>query len=322
MPKTALITGIHGQDGFYLSRLLLEKGYVVYGMTRRSPTTNDLDQLGKEIKYVVGDLSDSTSLYDCIRESNPNEIYNLGGISSVGNSWHIPEKINNINGMGVLRLLETIKDYDKNIKFYQASTSEIYGKPENAPQNEKTQFYPRSPYGISKLFGHWVTKNYRESHNMFTCNGILFNHESERRKEEFVTRKISKGVAKIHLGLKDHITLGNIDGKRDWGYAPDFVEAMWLMLQQDHPDDYVIATEKSNSIRDFLNVAFGYIGIGDWNKYIKQDKRFMRPMDVDNLVGDCSKAKEILGWQSKVSFKEMAEKMVMNDIVLLKDGNV
>ena len=317
--KKALITGINGQDGYYLSEFLLTKGYRVYGMSRLNfVNTTSFLQLNKEVRCITGDLANKTSLLKCIEESDPDEVYNLGGISSVKNSWRIPEKINNINGMGVLRLLETIKDYNKSIRFYQASTSEIYGKPTEAPQNETTQFYPRSPYGISKLFGHWITKNYRESHNMFACNGILFNHESERRKEEFVTRKISKGVAKIFLGLEDQIVLGNIDGRRDWGYAPDFVEAMWLMLQQDNPDDYVVATERSSSIRDFLTVAFECVGIHDWEKYIKQNEKYMRPMDVGNLIGDCTKAKKVLGWKPKVTFEEMAEKMVMNDIELLR----
>ena len=321
--KNVLITGINGQDGYYLSEFLLTKGYKVYGMSRPNFVENtSLPQLSKEVMCVTGDLADKASLFRCVEESDPDEVYNLGGISSVGNSWRIPEIINNINGMGVLRLLEVVKDYNKSIKFYQASTSEIYGKPTEAPQNEMTPFYPRSPYGISKLFGHWITKNYRESYDMFTCNGILFNHESERRKEEFVTRKISKGVAKIFLGLEDYIVLGNIDGKRDWGYAPDFVEAMWLILQQDNPDDYVIATERSNSLRDFLTVAFGCVGISDWEKHIKQDEKYMRPMDVDNLVGNCTKAKKVLGWKPKITFEEMAEKMVMNDIKLLREKMV
>ena len=311
----ALITGINGQDGYYLSEFLLSKGYEVYGMSRSGLLA---PQLNENIVCVKGDLVDKDSLTRCIEESNPVEVYNLGGVSSVGESWRVPESTNDINGVAVLRMLEIIKNYNKSIKFYQASTSEMYGKPIEAPQDETTQFHPRSPYGVSKLFGHWITKNYRESYDMFACSGILFNHESERRPERFVTRKISKGVAKIFLGLEDHIVLGNIDGHRDWGYAPDYVEAMWLILQQEQPDDYVIATERSKSIKDFLVAAFECVNIYDWEKHIKQDKRYMRPLDVDNIVGDCAKAKKVLGWKPKVTFEKMAEKMVVNDIALLR----
>jgi len=313
--KRALITGINGQDGYYLSEFLLLKGYKVYGMSRTGLKGNHLNE---SIICVAGNLTDKKSLIGCLEEVDPDEVYNLGGISSVGASWQAPEYTNDINGVGVLRLLDAIKNYNKSIKFYQASTSEMYGKPLEAPQNEATQFHPRSPYGVSKLFGHCITRNYRESYGMFACSGILFNHESERRPEKFVTRKISKGVAKIYLGLEDHLVLGNIDGRRDWGYAPDFVEAMWLILQQEQPDDYVIATEKINSIRNFLAAAFECVNIRDWEKYIRYDERYMRPLDVDNVVGDCTKAKKILGWRPKVTFEKMAEKMVMNDIALLR----
>jgi len=313
--KTAFITGINGQDGYYLSEFLLLKGYRVYGMSQSGLGSR---RLNKSIICLKGNLTDKDSLTRCIEESNPDEVYNLGGISSVKESWRLPELTNDINGVAVLRLLEAIKKYNKTIKFYQASTSEMYGKPATAPQNETTQFYPRSPYGASKLFGHWITKNYRESYGIYACSGILFNHESEIRPEKFVTRKISKGVAKIFLELEDYIVLGNIDGHRDWGYAPDFVEAMWLMLQQDKPDDYVIATEKSRSIKDFVIAAFSSVGIDDWEKHVKQDKKYMRPLDIDNVVGDCTKAKKNLGWKPKVTFEAMAARMVINDIKLLK----
>ena len=242
---------------------------------------------------------------------------NLGAMSFVGESWNTPETTGNIDGLGVLRMLEAIREYGKPIKFYQASTSEMFGRVTETPQIETTRFYPRSPYGVSKLYGHWITKNYRESYDMFACSGILFNHESERRGKEFVTRKITDGVAKIHLGLADHIALGNLDAKRDWGYAPDYVEAMWMMLQHDVPDDYIIATGKSYSIKRFLTKAFSCIGIQDWERYVVEDSRFLRPAEVDVLIGDCSKARRILGWKPKVSFDEMVSRMVANDIRLL-----
>ena len=262
-------------------------------------------------------MIDQNSLLRCLKDSNPDEVYNLAAQSFVGESWNTPENTSEITGMGVLRMLEAIREYNSSIKFYQASSSEMFGKMTVFQANENTNFYPRSPYGVAKLFGHWMTKNYRESYDMFACSGILFNHESERRGIEFVTRKISNGVARIHLGLSDHISLGNLDAQRDWGYAPDYVEAMWLMLQQDIPDDYVIATGTKYSIRDFLTAAFEVIGIEDWGPFVKQDPRFMRPAEVDVLLGDYSKAKETLGWEPKTSFEDLVKIMVKNDITLL-----
>ncbi len=320
--KTALITGINGQDGSYLADFLLTKNYKIYGMERRTSRKNrvNTDHLEDKITFINGDLADQNSLFRTIKESDPDEIYNLGAMSFVGESWNTPETTGNIDGLGVLRMLEAIREYGKPIKFYQASTSEMFGRVTETPQIETTRFYPRSPYGVSKLYGHWITKNYRESYNMFACSGILFNHESERRGKEFVTRKITDGVAKIHLGLADHIALGNLDAKRDWGYAPDYVEAMWMMLQHDTPDDYIIATGKSYSIKRFLTKAFSCIGIQDWERYVVQDPRFLRPAEVDVLIGDCSKAKRILGWKPRVSFDEMVSRMVTNDIRLLNGG--
>ena len=321
--KKALITGINGMDGSHLADFLLEKDYQVFGMERRSSTKirTNTKHLEKQITFLTGDLSDQNSLLRCIKESDPDEIYNLGAMSFVGESWNIPESTGDVNALGVLRMLEAMREYDKPIKFYQASTSEMFGKVIEIPQKETTRFYPRSPYGVAKLYGHWITRNYRESYNIFACTGILFNHESERRGHEFVTRKITDGVAKIHLGLKDHITLGNLDSRRDWGYAPDYVESMWLILQHNIPDDYIIATGKAHSIRYFLDKAFGCVGIYDWSKYVKQDKRFLRPAEVDELIGDSQKAREVLGWSPKVSLEDMIEKMVKHDIELLGGNN-
>jgi GDPmannose 4,6-dehydratase len=319
MTKTALITGVNGQDGSYLADLLLSKGYKVYGMERRCSTKNRINtsHLEGKITFINGDLADQNSLFRCLRECDPDEVYNLGAMSFVGESWNTPETTGNINGIGVLRILEAIREYNKSIKFYQASTSEMFGKVTETPQRETTPFYPRSPYGVSKLYGYWITKNYRESYGMFACNGILFNHESERRGKEFVTRKISDGVAKISLGLSTHIHLGNLDAKRDWGYAPDYVDAMWRMLQQDTPRDFVISTGETYSIKDFLEKSFRVIGITDWEKYVKYDERFMRPSEVDYLIGDFSKAKKFLNWEPTISFEEMIDLMVNNDIKLL-----
>ena len=317
--KTALITGINGMDGSYLADFLLDKGYEVYGMERRtsSPNRTNTSHLEGKITFLNGDLGDQNSLFRVIKESDPDEIYNLGSQSFVGESWNTPEQTSDVTGLGVLRMLEAIREYGKKIKFYQASTSEMFGKMIENPANENTPFYPRSPYGVAKLYGHWMTKNYRESYDMFNVSGILFNHESERRGIEFVTRKITDGIARIHLGLQEHIILGNLDSKRDWGYAPDYVESMWLMMQQDKPDDYVIATGKAHSIREFLDVAFSCIDIQDWSKYVKQDPKYMRPAEVDVLCGDAKKAKDKLGWIPKTSFHEMVSKMVHNDIELL-----
>ena len=266
----ALITGINGMDGSHLADLLLEKGYEVYGMERRtsSPNRTNTSHLEGKITFLHGDLTDQNSLVRCLKESEPNEVYNLGSQSFVGESWNTPEQTSDVTGLGVLRMLEAIREYGKEVRFYQASSSEMFGRMVENPATENTPFYPRSPYGVAKLYGHWITKNYRESYDMFACSGILFNHESERRGIEFVTRKITDGVAKIHLGLQDKIILGNLDSYRDWGYSPDYCEAMWLMLQQDTPDDYVIATGETYSIREFLDVAFKHIGITEWDKYV------------------------------------------------------
>ena len=317
--KKALITGVNGMDGSHLADLLLEKGYEVFGMERRtsSPNRTNTSHLEGKITFVNGDLTDQNSLVRCLKESNPDEVYNLGAMSFVGESWNTPEQTGDVNGLGVLRMLEAIREYGKEVRFYQASTSEMFGRMVENPAKESTPFYPRSPYGVAKLYGHWITKNYRESYDMFACSGILFNHESERRGIEFVTRKISDGVARIHLGLEDMITLGNLDSYRDWGYAPDYCEAMWLMLQQDEPDDYVISTGETHSIRDFLDVAFQEIGIIDWAGHVGQDERFMRPAEVDVLRGDSTKAQTKLGWKPKTSFRQLVEQMVRNDIELI-----
>ena len=318
--KTAFITGISGMDGSHLADLLLTKGYKVYGMERRSSNVSDINtkHLKDKITILNGDMTDQNSLLRCLKESNPDEVYNLAAQSFVGESWNTPEQTSNVTGLGVLRILEAIREFNPKIKFYQASSSEMFGRMVENPANENTPFYPRSPYGVSKLYGHWITKNYRESYNMFACSGILFNHESERRGIEFVTRKISDGVARIKLGLVNHISLGNLEAKRDWGYAPDYVEAMWLMMQQETPDDYLIATGETYSIKEFLNIAFNHIGITDWKSYVKQDSKFMRPAEVDVLRGNCNKAKKELNWKPKTTFTDLVKKMVDNDIKILK----
>tara|TARA_R100000149_G_C5854307_1_gene122094 strand:- start:40 stop:1005 length:966 start_codon:yes stop_codon:yes gene_type:complete len=320
--KIAFITGVNGMDGSHLADLLLTKGYKVYGMERRSsvPNRENSKHLEGKITFLNGDLTDQNSLLRCLKECNPDEVYNLAAQSFVGESWNTPEHTSEVTGLGVLRILEAIREYNPKIKFYQASSSEMFGRMVENPAKESTPFYPRSPYGVSKLYGHWITKNYRESYGMFACSGILFNHESERRGIEFVTRKISDGVARIKLGLADHISLGNLEAKRDWGYAPDYTEAMWMMLQQDEPKDYVIATGETHSIKDFLTEAFNHIGISDWSKYIKQDPRFMRPAEVDVLRGDYTSAKLDMGWEPKTSFKELVKKMVDNDLKILSNG--
>ena len=319
--KRAFITGINGMDGSHLADFLLEKGYEVYGMERRSSVKNRINtgHLEGRVNFINGDLTDQNSLVRCLRESNPHEVYNLAAQSFVGESWNTPEQTSDVSGLGCLRVLEAIRESGiEDVKFYQASTSEMFGRMVENPANENTPFYPRSPYGVAKLYGHWITKNYRESYDMFNVSGILFNHESERRGIEFVTRKITDGVAKIKLGLEEHLLLGNLDSKRDWGYSPDYVESMWLMLQQDKPDDYVIATGKDHTIREFLDVAFNHVGISDWTKYVKQDERFMRPAEVAVLCGDSSKARDILGWKPKTSFEQMVVNMVDNDLKLSK----
>ena len=316
--KRVLITGINGMDGSHLADFLLNKNYEVFGMERRSSVKNrtNTGHLENQITFINGDLTDQNSLVRCLRESNPDEVYNLAAQSFVGESWNTPEQTSDVSGLGVLRMLEAIREYGKDIKFYQASTSEMFGRMVENPAKETTPFYPRSPYGVAKLYGHWITKNYRESYDMFACSGILFNHESERRGIEFVTRKISDGVARIELGLQDKIMLGNLDSYRDWGYAPDYVEAMWLMLQQDKPEDYVIATNETHSIREFLEHAFNRIGINNWEMFVGQDPRFMRPAEVDVLRGDPSKAEHDLGWKPKTSFRDLVTKMVSNDLKL------
>ena len=319
--KTALITGINGMDGSHLADFLLEKGYKVYGVERRSSSKNRINtkHLEGKITFLQGDITDQNSLFRCLKESNPDEVYNLAAQSFVGESWNTPEHTSEVTGLGVLRILEAIREFNPKIRFYQASSSEMFGRMVENPSNENTPFYPRSPYGVSKLYGHWITKNYRESYDIFACSGILFNHESERRGIDFVTRKISDGVARIKLGLADHISLGNLDAKRDWGYAPDYIEVMWLMLQQDTPDDYVIATGDTRSIREFLDEAFKCVGIEDWEPYIKIDPQFMRPAEVDVLRGDYSKAKLQLGWEPKTNFNELVKIMIDNDIKLLTE---
>jgi len=313
--KKALITGINGQDGGYLAEFLLEKGYQVFGMERRSSTKIRINcqHLEDKITFVTGDLTDQNSLMRCLKESDPDEVYNLASQSFVGESWNTPEQTGDVTGLGALRILEAIREYNKEIRFYQASTSEMFGRMEQFA-NENTLFYPRSPYGVAKLYAHWITVNYRESYDMFTSCGILFNHESERRGIEFVTRKITDGVAKIHLGLQDKIMLGNLDTKRDWGYAPDYVEAMWMMLQQDKPSDYVVATGEVHTLGDFIQASFKEIGVENWEEYVGRDERYYRPADVFYLAGDASKANEELGWTPKTSLEEMVSIMVKNDI--------
>ena len=319
--KRVLITGINGMDGSHLADFLLEKGYEVYGMERRTSSPNRINtkHLEGKITFLNGDLTDQNSLVRCLVKSDPHEVYNLAAMSFVGESWNTPEQTGDVTGLGALRMLEAIRESKlKDVRFYQASTSELYGRMIENPAKETTPFYPRSPYGVAKLYGHWITKNYRESYDMFNVSGILFNHESERRGIDFVTRQITDGVAKIKLGLEDYITLGNLDSKRDWGYSPDYVESMWMMLQQDAPDDYVIATGVEHSIRDFLSAAFNSVDITDWEKYVKQDPRFMRPAEVAVLCGDSTKAREMLGWYPRTSFEQMVSKMVQNDLELLK----
>lgn len=317
--KKALITGITGQDGSYLAELLLEKNYEVYGLVRRLSTPNNarISEIIDKVNLVEGDLTDQSSLNSLLREVQPDEVYNLAAQSFVGTSWNQPVLTGDVTGMGVVRLLEAVRYFAKNVRIYQASSSEMFGKVSETPQNENTKFYPRSPYGCAKVYAYWMCVNYRESYNMHISNGILFNHESPRRGLEFVTRKITDGVAKIYLGKATELRLGNLESKRDWGYAKDFVEAMWLMLQQEKPGDYVIATGEAHSIREFVELAFDIVNL-DWKKYTKTDPKFFRPAEVDRLVGDYSKAKKILGWEPKVKFKELAEMMIKADMERLK----
>jgi len=319
MTKKALITGITGQDGSYLAELLLSKGYDVYGIVRRLSTPNitNIKNIMNDITLVEGDLMDQSSLNMAISQKQPDEIYNLAAQSFVGTSWTQPILTAEITGIGAVRVFEAAKQYCHDAKIYQASSSEMFGKVQETPQNENTMFYPRSPYGCSKLYAHWMAINYRESYGLHISNGILFNHESQRRGIEFVTRKISYGIAKIHHGLSNEIRLGNLDAKRDWGFAGDYVEAMWLMLQQKQPDDYVISTGESHSIREFLKIAFELVDL-DYTKYIVVDSAFYRPAEVETLQGDNSKAIEKLKWKPKISFKELVHSMVTNDIALVE----
>jgi GDPmannose 4,6-dehydratase len=319
--KKALITGITGQDGSYLAELLLKKDYHIWGIMRRSSSfhTGRIDHLYKDpheqsqLRLIYGDLTDGGNLSSIINEIKPDEVYNLGAQSHVRVSFDMPIYTVNTDGLGTLRLLEAIRTSHKSVKFYQASSSEMYGKVAEIPQTEKTPFYPRSPYGCAKAYSFWQTVNYREAYGLFGCNGILFNHESPRRGETFVTRKITQAATRIKLGLQDKLYLGNLDAKRDWGYAGDYVEAMWLMLQQDKPDDYVIATGESHSVREFVEEVFGYLDL-DWQKYVEIDERYFRPSEVDILLGDAGKAKKNLKWKPKVTFKELAKMMTDADM--------
>jgi GDPmannose 4,6-dehydratase len=329
MNKIALITGITGQDGSYLAELLLSKGYDVYGIIRRSSSFNtdridhiyqDPHESGRRLNLVYGDLNDASSLNKILRDVKPDEIYNLGAQSHVRVSFDIPEYTAEVGGLGTLRLLEAIRDTGIKTKFYQASSSELYGKVQEVPQRETTPFYPRSPYAVAKLYSYWITVNYRESYDMFACNGILFNHESPRRGETFVTRKVTKAAVAIKHGLQDKLFLGNLDAKRDWGFAGDYVEAMWLMLQQEKPDDFVIATGETYSVRDLLTESFGYLGL-DWEKYVEIDPRYYRPAEVDLLIGDPTKARTVLGWEPKVKFRELVQMMVDADLEKINGNN-
>jgi GDPmannose 4,6-dehydratase len=322
MAKRAVITGITGQDGSYLAELLLDKGYEVVGMVRRSSTTN-FERIAHLQDRVVldpytssGDLLDEASLISILRECRPTEVYNLAAQSFVQTSFTQPVLTGEITALGVTRLLDAIRIVDPEIRFYQASSSEMFGKVREVPQNEQTPFYPRSPYGVAKLYGHWITVNYRESYDLHASSGILFNHEGPRRGLEFVTRKISHTAARIKLGMSDELRLGNLDAQRDWGYAGDYVEAMWLMLQQDSPDDYVVSTGETHAVREFCELAFGHLDL-DWEQYVKVDERFYRPAEVDLLIGTPEKAKRVLGWEPKTSFPELVTMMVDADMALL-----
>ena len=312
---TALITGITGQDGSYLAELLLSKGYKVVGVARRSSTvTNErIDHLLDDITVVQGDLTDQGSLLALLEEFEPSEIYNLAAQSFVPTSWRQPALTGDVTAIGVTRILEAIRFVNPKIRFYQASSSEMFGKVLEVPQNEKTPFYPRSPYGVAKVYGHWITVNYRESFDIFATSGILFNHESPRRGLEFVTRKVTDGVSRIKMGMAKELRLGNLDARRDWGYAGDYVEAMWMMLQHDTPDTFVVGTGETHSVRELCEIAFGYAGL-DYNEFVVQDERYYRPAEVDLLISDPSKARSVLGWEPAVSFKELVTMMVEADM--------
>jgi GDPmannose 4,6-dehydratase len=318
LTKRALITGITGQDGSYLAEFLREQGYMVYGLIRRTSIIIDhrIEHLLKEVELIDGDLLDQLSLINAVRIAKPDEIYNLAAQSFVQTSWQQPALTGEYTALGVTKMLEAARLADQPVRFYQASSSEMFGKVVEVPQSEKTPFYPRSPYGVAKVYGHWITVNYRESYNMYACSGILFNHESSRRGLEFVTRKISNSVARIALGLQDELRLGNLDARRDWGYAPDYVRAMWLMLQQEKPDDYVVATGETHAVREFVELAFKHAGISDWQRYVKIDQRYFRPAEVDLLVGDPTKAKTVLGWEPSVNFEQLVQIMAEADLKL------
>ncbi len=318
---TAMITGITGQDGSYLAEFLLSKGYQVVGMVRRSSTVNfdRIRHIQNQMELVQGDLLDQMSLIDILREYQPTEVYNLAAQSFVPTSWKQPVLTGEFTALGVTRMLDAIRIVNPAIRFYQASSSEMFGKVQQMPQNERTPFYPRSPYGVAKVYGHWITVNYRESYNLFACSGILFNHESPRRGLEFVTHKVTHGAALIKLGRAHELRLGNLESRRDWGFAGDYVKAMWLMLQQPHPDDYVVATGETHSVRELCEVAFGHLGL-DHRAFVVQDQRYMRPAEVDLLVGDPSKAGQVLGWEPTVTFKELIQTMVDADLDALKNG--
>jgi len=318
--RIALITGITGQDGSYLAEFLLGEGYEVIGMVRRTSTVSfaRIHHIQDRITLVSGDLLDQGSLIGILREHRPDEIYNLAAQSFVPISWEQPVFTGEVTALGVTRMLEAIRTVNPHIRFYQASSSEMFGKVREVPQRESTPFYPRSPYGVAKVYGHWITVNYRESYDLFTVSGILFNHESPRRGLEFVTRKVTYGVAKIKLGLAGELRLGNLESRRDWGYAGDYVRAMWLMLQQDKPDDYVVGTGETHPVRELCEVAFGYVGL-DWQDYVVQDPRFIRPAEIDLLVADPTKARGVLGWEPQVSFGELVQMMVDSDLKLLRE---
>ena len=315
---TALITGITGQDGSYLAEFLLEKGYTVYGLKRRTSVVTDarIRHLLDDVELLDGDLLDQLSLIKAIRQARPDEIYNLAAMSFIPTSFTQPVLTGEYTALGVTKLLEAVRLADWPVRFYQASSSEMFGKVQEIPQSERTPFYPRSPYGAAKVYGHWITVNYRESYDLFACSGILFNHEGPRRGDEFVTRKITQAVARIKLGRQQGLRLGNLDSQRDWGYAGDYVRAMWLMLQQDTPDDYVIATGETHSVAEFCELAFRHVGIDDWRRYVQVDEALLRPADVDLLVGDPSKARRCLNWQPEVTFEGLVKLMVEADLEL------
>jgi GDPmannose 4,6-dehydratase len=316
--KKALVTGITGQDGSYLAEFLLEKGYRVYGMVRRSSTESfeRIAHIQNEVELVQADLLDEPSIMSIMERIRPHEVYNLAAQSFVPTSWDQPVLTGEFTALGVTKVLEAIRFVDRTIRFYQASSSEMFGKVQESPQSEKTPFYPRSPYGVAKVYGHWITVNYRESYDLFACSGILFNHESPRRGREFVSRKITYGIARIKHGLEKKLRLGNLEAKRDWGYAGDYVRAMWLMLQQKRPDDFVIATGAAHSVKEFAALAFSHAGL-EWEEHVEIDPSLIRPADVDHLLGDASKAQRLLGWKPEVSFEVMARQMVESDLALV-----